>query len=328
MDFIKYLCFAVLVSAIISCKKDEATSITPTLDGTIKIMGLPEFIKPGESVTLTPRGVKHPDGGDIGYCWKVSPSQTSYDTTEVFKHTFSDTLRTYTIYCYAFASGYSTTSASSYTTTVAPGYNGSISGTKFNKIADDSLFVRHMPYYYKTIGTQTWTLNNMAVRSGKPFRNAEVMSEVFGRYYNFSEAKAACDSLDRDGQNWELPDMNDWAELEAYLSGETGDGKAYGKSIAASLMVTAAFNGTNMWDYWPEIGDITNASGFSALSTGYCNTMAGNFDGEFEYATFWTSEEANQTEGYYKYIIGDQPGIFTAKGDKASFGASVRCIRK
>lgn len=328
MNFRKLLYAAALVLSIAACKKEQETETTPSLDGYLKIHGLPEFIRPGEKVILKASGVEHPEGKAITYHWKVTPSQTEYTEAEVFEHTFSDTLRTYTVNCYVAAEGYSNSYASSYATAVAPGYNGSITGISYNKIADDSLFVRHMPVYYKTIGSQTWTINNLGLRSGKPFRNADVMSEVFGRYYDFNQAKAVCDSLDRDGQNWELPSMEDWAILEAEISAKTGEGLKYGKTLSAAMIVDAVFNGNKFWEYWPAIGEMTNASGFSAISTGYANILAGSYEGEFEYAAFWTSDQASSTEGYYKYMICDQNGLFNGKGNKESFGASVRCIRK
>jgi uncharacterized protein (TIGR02145 family) len=324
MSFRKLIYISAVILAAIACKKDEETESTPYLSGNVIIEGLPEFVSPGEAVTLTPKGVEHPDGGTIEYAWKVTPTMTKYETTRVFNHTFSDTLKTYTVYCSASADGYTSISGMSYATVVAPGYDGSIKGVKYKDIAEDSVFVRHMPYYYKTIGTQTWTLNNMAVRTGVPFRNAEVMSEIFGRYYNFEEAKAACDSLDTAVQNWELPSREDWDALEAHITGNT----AYGKTITASMLAPVTFNGTRLYDYWPVVGDITNGSGFSAMNVGYANTVAKSCKGEKEYAIFWTADEANESEGYYKYLIVDQPGLFTGKGDKASFGASVRCIRK
>lgn len=325
MNFQKLIYISALILAVIACKKaEEETPVSPSLDGTLIIEGLPEFIAPGQAITMTPKGVKHPDGGKIEYSWKVTPSMVKYDTLSVFNHTFSDTLRTYTVYATAFAEGYSTASAVTYTTVVAPGPNGSIQGIRYKDIAEDTVYVRHMPYYYKTLGTQTWTLNNMAVRSGVPFRNAELMSEVFGRYYNFDEAKAACDSLDTDGQNWELPSLADWESLASFITGNP----THGLTITAAMVAPATFNGIKMYDYWPVVGDITNGSGFSALTAGYANTTSKNFRGEQEYAVFWTADEATETEGYYKYLILDQPGLFTGKGDKASFGASVRCIRK
>ena len=345
MEFRKLLYITALILAVCSCKKDEETATTPGLNGTLKIVGLPEFISPEESITLSPEGAVHPDGEKLGYYWKVTPGMSKYDTTRYtngldkpddsgkpsdgsFTYTFSDTLRTYSVYGYAYAKGYSGLSSVSYTTVVKPGHDGSIQGIGYDKIADGSLYVRHMPYYYKEIGKQTWTLNNMAVRSGLPFKNAEVMSEVFGRFYSFDEAIAACDSLDTETQNWKLPSIKDWETLEAYISGETGESKPYGKSIAAAMMADATFNGTELWEYWPAVGDITNSSGFSAIPTGYANISAGNFDGNFEYAVFWTSDQATETEAYYKYLICDQPGIFTSKGNKKSFGAAVRCIRE
>ena len=342
MSFRKLFYIAAMILAVCSCKKDEETPTIPGLNGTLKIVGLPEFISPGETVTLSPKGAVHPAGEILGYYWKVTPDMTKSDTTRYtngldkpddtgmpsdgsFSYTFSDTLRTHTVYGYAYATGYSGLSAVGYTTTVKPGYNGSIQGIGYNKIADGSLFVRHMPYYYKKIGEQTWTLNNMAVRSGLPFRNAEVMSEVFGRFYSYEEAIAACDSLSKvSSQTWTLPSRADWDALEAYVSGR----QEPGKTIAAAMMAKATFNGTLMWEYWPTVGEITNNSGFSAIPTGYANVLAGSFDGNFEYATFWTADEATETEAYYKYFICDQPGIFTSKGNKKSFGAAVRCIRK
>lgn len=324
MNFRKIIYISALILAAIACKKEEETSVSPSLEGTLMIEGLPEFVAPGQVITLTPKGAKHPEGGKIEYSWKVSPSMPKYDTMNVFKHTFSDTLRTYTVYCSAFAEGYATASAVTYTTAVAPGPNGSIQGIKFKDIAEDSVYVRHMPYYYKTFGTQKWTINNMAVRSGIPFRNADLMSEVFGRYYNYNEAKDACDSLDTATHNWELPSAADWDALASHISGDPTNGL----TVTAAMMAPAKFNGTAMYDYWPVVGEITNGSGFSALTSGYANTESKSFRGEQEYAVFWTADEATESEGYYKYLIVDQPGLFTGKGNKASFGASVRCIRK
>lgn len=326
MNFRKLIYISAMILAVMACKKEEETTVSPSLNGTLQIMGLPEFISPKDTVTLTCKGAEHPEGNEIGYAWKVTPTMTKYDSLDVFGHRFSDTLQTYTVYCSAYASGYSSLSTVTYTTVVAPGYNGSIQGIRYNKIADDSLSVNNMQQYYKEIGTQTWTLNNLAVSGGIAFRNAEVMSEIFGRYYNFEEAKAACNALDTDGQNWELPSRADWEVLAAHIEGNTSD--LYGKTITAAMLAPATFNGTNMFEYWPNIGDITNGSGFSAITTGYANTLAKANKGYMEYAVFWTSDEATETEAYYTYLISDQPGLFTSKGDKASFGASVRCIRK
>ena len=110
----------------ISCKKDEETSISPSLDGYLLIEGLPEFVSSGYEVSLTAKGVSHPDGKEIGYYWKAEPTSPDADTTKEFKFKFTDTLQTVTIYCYAYAEGYSSSSAQAYATVVKSGPDGSI----------------------------------------------------------------------------------------------------------------------------------------------------------------------------------------------------------
>jgi uncharacterized protein (TIGR02145 family) len=327
MKFKRLLYIATLILAVAACKKDEETETTPSLSGALEIKNLPEFIAPGQKCTLTAAGVEHPDGGKIGYFWKVSPSQTKFDTTDVFNHTFSDTLQTYTIYCYAYAidGGYTNTSGVSYTTAVAPGYKGSIQKYNFKDYATDSIQVNNRQYYTKEIGEQKWTLNNMAEGNGIPFRNAEVMGDIFGRYYSFEEAEYACNVL---GEGWTLPTLEDWNTLETYLTSQTGEDKEYGKSQLAAIMADTKFNGSAMCEYWPVVGDFTNKSGFTALPAGYANVLSKSFDGAYEYAAFWTATETNATEAYYKYTICDQGEIQTGIGAKDSFGASVRCIFK
>ena len=230
-------------------------------------------------------------------------------------------------YCYAYDidGDYANVSAVSYTTAVASGYNGSIQKYDFKNYAADSIQVNNRQYYIKEIGEQTWTLNNMAEGDGLAFRNAEIMSDIFGRYYSYEQAKYACNAL---GEGWVLPTLEDWNTLEEYLTSQTGDGKEYGKSQMAAIMADSEFNGTAMCEYWPVIGDFTNASGFTAIPVGYANVLSQTFDGVYEYSTFWTATETNESEAYYKYTICDQAEIQTGIGAKSSFGASVRCIFK
>lgn len=128
-----------------------------------------------------------------------------------------------------------------------------------------------------------------------------------------------------------LPTKEDWEKLETFVKAKTeADPTSYGKSVAAALMANASFNGDLILEYWPIVGDITNSSGFSAIPVGYANTEADTFHGPFEYAVFWTatSVEDNAEMAYYRYLICDQPDMFTGKAEKKSFGASVRCIKK
>ena len=147
-----------IILCAVACKDDDDTTVSPSLDGYLRF-SVPEFIKPNTKLTFTPKGVTHPDDGELGYYWKVSPTMTKYDTTRFengldkygnpsdgsFTHTFSDTLKTYSVYGYAYASGYSSESAGYQCTVVSGGINGpmpSPSITSTNSSPKVSIFVR------------------------------------------------------------------------------------------------------------------------------------------------------------------------------------------
>ena len=319
MDFHKVILIIAAAAAVFcSCKDDDEGEAKPYLSGSLTIDALPEFVNPGYVFSLTASGLEHPEEGVIGYSWKMSPGMDSYDTTDVFSRRLSDTLRTYTIYCTAFADGYSSSSTYTYTTVVKGGKDGSITGVDYPEDMVDN------KYFYGTIGENTWTLNNIFEGvDGLGFRSSEAMVEVFGRYYNYEDAVAACESI---SGGWTLPTKEDWEKLEDYVKANP----TLGKSPAAALMGDSLFNGETMWEYWPAVGDITNGTGFGAISAGYANLASASFKGAYEYAVFWTatSVEDDDTMAYYKYLICNEPEVFTGKADKESFGASVRCIRK
>jgi uncharacterized protein (TIGR02145 family) len=61
-------------------------------------------------------------------------------------------------------------------------------------------------------------LNNVAEKpAGKAYGNADVMSNVYGRYYSYLEAISVCESLSTSGYEWKLPSLDDWKTLEAYI---------------------------------------------------------------------------------------------------------------
>ena len=361
-----FLTFSIL--AIASCKKEEETTTYPSLDGVVSILGLDEFVDAtgNRTLKLKPTGPIHPEGNGLGYCWKVVPLMEKYDTTRYenglnkkgqesdgsFEYKLKDSLGTYTIYCYAFASGYSSSYAVGYTTLVRAGAGGSITGTGIN---DDTNDAEYKDYRYVTIGNTDWINTNMYEENnaGAPFRNAPVMSRIFGQYYNYDDAVNACKSLPRD--EWQLPTENDWIELAQWLTKGNENApeiKAYENiywdkavngtpTLASQLMVNGSFNSEEMWTYWPAVGDITNRSGLAFLPTGYANlgvtpAKSGSnypdatFEGLFDYAVFWTASEVEGEEGmaYYRYIYGTQPHLMIGKGNKETFGASVRCIRR
>lgn len=336
---------AAAVAAALSCKKeDDEAVVLPSLEGAMEFYA-PEFIEPGQTITMIPRGVEHPEDKGVGIYWKITPAMTANDTTRLenglspdgeetdgsLTYTFPDSLAVYTVACYAFADGYTGLSSSRYVTTVKPGLDGSLTDTGI-LASDKHITVDGQDYYYTKIGNLDWFRNNIGVtRGGAPYGGAEIMSNVFGRFYNYEDALTACP----DG--WRLPTEDDWLSLGTALE-STSDRYGVIKGVSARLMADAKFNGVTMWDYWPEVGTITNDSKFSAIPAGYVNLGKMNEAGEYpeaissgvyEYAAFWTADpvDGNSSMAYYRFIVDNQPDLFISKGDRQNFGASVRCVR-
>lgn len=326
------LIFAIAASVcIISCKKDDETKVTPSLSGALSF-NVPEYVSPNTKLTLTPSGVTHPKDEGLGYYWKVNPTKPKADTTRYengldkngkpsdgsFTFTFSDTLQTCTISGYAYAAGYSYVMKSTECTVVEGGIDRSITNLG---IADKpSITVDGIVYPYVSIAGLDWLCRNIADKSaGAPYRNSEEMSDVFGRYYSFEEAQKVCP------EGWRLPTDAEWTTVvETYEM--------------AALMGNAYFNGDLMWEYWPEVGEITNESGISMIPAGYAMLSEKDSDGYYsnaqfkginEYAAFWTADAVEKEAGmaYYRYIFCEQPEFQLGKADTRTFGANVRCVR-
>lgn len=321
--------FAVILFAAASCKDDE-TETLPSLTGLY--FSCPYFAGPGEAVKMTPKGVTHPEGGEVGYYWRVTPTMSYNDTTDVYVHWFSDTLKTYTVNCYAFAEGYNGDSYSRQVEVVKSGLDGSITQSGI-AASDKKITVDGVDYYYVNIGGLDWFRNNLAsAGSGTSYLNEDIVSDIFGRYYSYDEALNACP------EGWRLPSEEDWMAL-ADAMGSPASGKYESFSnVAAKLMVNAYFNETALLEYWPQVGDVNNESKLSFMPFGYANLGIRNEEGKYpsasfegmkEYVAVWTSDMVEDEDGmaYFRYIITDQPEMLVGKGDVNTFGASVRCVR-
>lgn len=344
------LIIAVIALAAISCKKKEEDNTTLLyLKGTLNFE-LPEFILPGETFKMTPSGLSHPDGEEIGYYWKVTPTMTKYDTTRFlngldkkgnpsdgsFTHKFSDTLQIYTVYCYAYSEEYTNSSASKVTMVVSPGPEGSVSNTGINPETDPYITVdEEHRFYYTTIGNLDWFRWNLGyTESGAPYVNSDAMDGVLGRYYSYDEAMTACP------EGWRLPTDKEWLEMlqtvDSSLTGVEPFNTIPG--VASKLMADVRFNGEKAWEYWPAVGEITNETKLSIIPAGYANLGSKDAQGKYsrakftgytKYAAFWTADLASEEEGtaFYRYLYCDQPDLLIGKGDRKFFGASVRCVR-
>lgn len=341
MGFKKLMIVAVAVMAALSfqaCKKnksDDTYTASPTIPGTLKF-DAPVFVAKGDVLNLVPRGLQV-DTIDVGYYWTASPLTKKKDTTKyvtdprtmtgAYKLTVRDTLCTATLTCTAFAKGYANKSYSRMITVVDPSMNGTIlfDGIEINarKFKDER---DGKSYFYRKIGDREWFSRNLAWKgAGLPFQNCEVMDDIYGRYYTWTEAQTACP------EGWRVPSDEDWFTLAqaAGYKEEAKDGSFMG--IAGALMVNAYFNNTRMWEYCPEV-KITNKAGFSSIPTGYgTKASSASFAGDFEYAVYWSSEsvapEGEESTGVYRMIYWQKPDVIRAAVDKTNFIAPVRCVR-
>ncbi|MBR5835667.1 MAG: fibrobacter succinogenes major paralogous domain-containing protein [Bacteroidales bacterium] len=323
---------AAFVSVMAACKKDDETEVLPSLSGLY--FNSQNYIAPGEAVRFSPGGLAEPEGVEVGYVWKIDPSKVVSDTLEkgaIFVHWFpKDSLQTYTVTCSAVADGYYGTSYSRTITAVKSGLDQSITGTGI-KSTDPKLTVGGVDYYYTRIGNLEWFRNNLAVTTaGVPYVNEEIMSDIYGRYYNYNDAVTACP------EGWRLPSEEDWMSLAEAIESPVSDKYSVFENVAAKLYADASFNGELMQQYWPEVGDITNESKLSMLPVGFVNlgnldnagTYPGaSFNGALEYTVFWTADKYDDEMAYYRYMITGLPDMFPGKGDVNTFGASVRCVR-
>lgn len=326
-----FLTLALLALAAMACKKDDETESYPSLSGNL-YFDCPAYVAPEQVVTLTPKGISHPDGGEVSYYWKISPSMPESDTVDVFTRAFSDTLGRYTVLCYAFASGYTGDSYQVSVDVVKGGLDGSISNTGI-KDTDLRVYWEGDDYFYVRHGSLDWFRNNLSSPlSGTPYINLDVTSDVFGRYYSYEEAMKACP------EGWRLPSEDDWLSLAEELGSEVAGKYAPIKDITSKILANAYYNDVLMTDYWPEVGVLDNDSKLALIPVGYSNLgepasdgtyPAASFFGMSNYSVVWTSDkvEGDDSMAYYRYLVYNQPDMFVGKGDVNSFGASVRCVR-
>lgn len=323
---------ALLVAALAilpGCKKENTE--TKTLSGYLSVE-LPPYMGGGETKTFmidTLMTLICPDGETIGYYFRDETTQSN-DTLvtadgRILKHYYTYTAPStkgdakLTLAGFmgkdSKYSGFST----SYTTTVVfPGLSGSGSITGFDK--DGSWTYRDFrdgrTYYCSIIGDLFWMRQNLAWdEAGVPFEGCGVMTDVFGRYYTWEEAQTACPN------GWRLP-----TDAEVVALQENAAASKDIPGLAGKLMADLYFNDTRMWEYWRDV-KITDELCFSAIPVGYGLVAEGSYDfqGDFKYAVFWTSDEEDGY-GICRYIYQNKDIVYRGRMSKTDFVAPVRCV--
>jgi len=336
-ELYRFFVLLTLVSASIcaftDCKKDEdETDDTEYLSGRV-LFDVDQYIKPGQQIHLVPTGGTHPEGEGIGYIWsfgwKSAKDTTRFDTdpasvTGAVDVIFPDETGQYTITLYAYAVDYYSLSSSTTVTVVDDRLNASLTNTGIratnSKVTDPR---DGKTYYTRQIGDLIWMRNNLSYAdAGVPYSSAPAMTNISGNYYTWEEAKSACP------EGWRLPTEQDWLALgNAILPEETLTSDSVWKGAAGALMADAYFHEKKMWEYWPEV-KITNSTGFSAIPAGYATDGEHvKFFGPYDYATFWSADEADEENAIYRYINVKSPDVYVGYADKSNFRATVRCVK-
>lgn len=332
--------FMASLVAFPSCKKKNNDDEYGTLNGRMKY-DLPSYVHPGETYSITPHGVSHPEGKNLGYYVYRSWATSSYRDTLRYCNSSDTSPITYTLQIpdklgtgydfafHAYADDYYSTSMTTSLTIVGEkmeevfsGLDYSDSDPSFTDPRDD------MEYRTVTIGSDEWFRQNLSYADcGVPFSNAPAMTRITGNFYSWDEAVSSCP------EGWHLSTGEDWLALGKLLTGDEGLSVHDSfPGVSGDLMVDAKFFGTRMWEYWPNDVTITNKYLFNALSFGYANTYdegAPRFEHPNEYAAFWTADEDenDSSKAWLRYFHYKQSDVMTTVADKGTFLANVRCVR-
>lgn len=327
-------------AAAFSCKKDKKEEYN-YVEGNI-IFNAPAFVARNETIHVTPKGAIHPKGGVPGYYWRISELMEKSDTTRLengsgdgsFTFNMGDKLGVYTLSCYAFAKGYYPISSTSYITVVQPGHgkNASITGVETTGAEVFTDPRDGIEYDVVEVAGKKWMRNNLAFSwdngkapeerdtLGMGFKGYDIMSNVFGRFYSWNEAMKACP------EGWHLPTDREWLEAAQSVTNAALSEHEVWAGVSGAFMAYAKFTGEDLWEFWPEV-DVTDKTKLAALPFGYANLESEVFNGLYEFAAFWTADELDGEQGYYRYIYADKADFYPGAGHKSSFGANVRCVK-
>jgi len=177
-------------------------------------------------------------------------------------------------------------------------------------------------YNTVTIGTQTWTKENLkslhyadgSAITGVYSYKSDSLVTIYGRLYSWHAATKNTTISKTQGvcpNGWHLPDDSEWQTLLQYLGGS---------SVAGGKIKET---GTTHWNAPNQ--DATNSSGFTALPGGF---YAANLDLYINigiHGRFWESNSfVFSIEN--NYAVYNDNATLEGVGNDTSWGMSVRCI--
>jgi uncharacterized protein (TIGR02145 family) len=310
--------FLVLILAF-ACKDGEEVDTNLYMEGAL-VANIPSHLLAGEEINIKATGITLPIDS-LSYKWYTKGFSVDSIIGNDITITTPVEPGTYSLSIYVSHPRYTTKSQTYITVIIDPdseeSFGGVVKGENFVEDTRDG-----QRYYYSTIGNLYWFTFNLNWKgAGHSYMQVDALGEIYGRLYNWNEAKVACP------EGWRLPDNTDWESLAEALSGNSDlvfDGKWAG--LGADIAVKATLNSVNIWKYSPNM-NFSNRFQFNAIPSGNSTGNFRTYLNRGEYGTWWSADEKDAEDAFYRYIYFDSPDFPYNFANKESFGASVRCVK-
>ena len=168
-------------------------------------------------------------------------------------------------------------------------------------------------YKWIKIGTQTWMAENLAFepinKNYIVLNNDTSNIAIYGYFYDWETALTIAPA------GWHLPSKAEWETLVNYLGGE---------DVAGDKMKEI---GTTHWND-PNTG-ATNSSGFTALASGFYDSVYDNFAAFGYSASWWSSTDSygdNNDAAYFLTLYENSTWASGGAHSKVIYYA-VRCLK-
>jgi uncharacterized protein (TIGR02145 family) len=178
-----------------------------------------------------------------------------------------------------------------------------------------------------SIGTQTWMVENMNVKTDSSWwyggSSSPDSAKGYGRLYSWTAAMALPDSCNTKSctdligpkhrgicpNGWHIPNASEWDTLGSYAN---ASGTLTANVAGAALRSASGWSTAN-----------PDSLGFKATPTGY-RDADGNYHNAGQSSFLWTAAQYSATKAIRRGIDGTNAGLYNDNDDKA-FGFLVRC---